>query len=132
MQNTNSAATYADSIKSFFTSVDIKKWSESIGGSSAEAIEAAIYCLLSMGVGFIFKKYFKLIFTCLVISLIMIKVMEYSAFLTIDWNAIKSFFGITQGTDINMLSNKALDWIKAHMLISIASGIGFLIGYKLA
>ena len=133
MQNTahNYVASAADSVKNALAVIDIKKWSESIGGSSAEAIEAAIYCLLSMGAGFVFKKYFKLIFTCAIITLVMIKALEYAAFVSIDWNGIKIFFGITETTSVNTIFAFVFDWIKAHILVSVASGIGFLVGYKL-
>ena len=52
-------------------------------------------------------------------------------FLIIDWNAIKVFFGITPNADVNVMINHAFDWIKAHLLLFIASIVGFLIGYKL-
>lgn len=130
-----SVAQYAnsaiDSVKKFWTDLDIKSWAERIGGSSAEAVEAAIYFGLSFGAGFLFKKYFKLLFICLVVALFMIKSMEYAKFLVIDWTAVKSFFGITGGSDFNTLTNRCFDWIKEHLLLFIASTIGFLVGYKL-
>ncbi len=120
-----------DSVKKFWQEMDIKTWSEQIGGSSAEAVEAAIYFCLSFGVGFLFKKYFKILFICLFISLLMIKTMEYAKFLIIDWVAIKSFFGISGAGDFNAVLNHYFDWIKAHLLLFVAATVGFLIGYKL-
>lgn len=123
--------TFFENVKKFWAGLDIKKWAEQIGGSSAEAVEAAIYFGLSFGVGYLFKKYFKVVFICIVLSLFMIKAMEYAKFLTIDWQAIKSFFGMTDATDFNMVINRCFDWIKDHLLLFIAATVGFLVGYKL-
>ncbi len=120
-----------DSVKKFWQEFDIKKWSEQIGGSSAEAVEAAIYFCLSFAVGFLFKKYFKFIFACLFTALILIIILDYGQFLTIDWNAIKAFFGIGAATDVNTVLNQFFDWIKNHILLFIAIVVGFLVGYKL-
>ncbi len=130
-----SVADYANSmvsnIKKFWSELDIKGWAEKIGGSSAEAVEAAIYFGLSFGVGFLFKKYFKQVFICLVVALFMIKIMEYANFLVIDWAAIKTFFGMTGVSDFNALTNRGFDWIKNHLLLFIATTVGFLVGYRL-
>jgi hypothetical protein len=120
-----------ESTKKFWHDLDIKKWSEQIGGSSAEAIEAAVYFCLSFAVGFLFKKYFKFIFICLIVSLFIIKGMEYSNFLVVNWDAIKTFFGMTGPTDFNAVVDHFFDWIKNHLLLFIAATVGFLVGYKL-
>lgn len=120
-----------ESVKKFWQDLDVKQWAEQIGGSSAEAVEAAIYFGLSFSVGFLFKKYFKIFFICIVFTFFMIKALEYGTFLVIDWNAVKSFFGITAATDFNALMNQCFDWIKDHLLLFIASTVGFLVGYKL-
>src|SRR5438874_1802545 len=104
--------TLFESVKKFWQELDIKKWAEQIGGSSAEAIEAAIYFGLSFGIGFLFKKYFKIIFICIIFTLLTIKAFEYGSFLVIDWNSLKAFFGITETTDFNVIMNHWFDWIK--------------------
>jgi hypothetical protein len=120
-----------EKVKEFWTTFDLKKWSEQIGGSSSEAIEAAVYFCLSFGIGFLFKKYFKFLFFSLICAVIMIKVLEYNHFLTIDWTAIKDFLGIGGSVDANQLINRSFDWVKAHILLFIAVTVGFLVGYKL-
>ena len=126
---------YANSVvngaRSFWQELDIKKWSERIGGSSAEAVEAAIYFCLSFGVGFLFKKYFKYIFLSFILAIVLVKVMEYSHLLIIDWSAVKGLFGVQEGADFNSIVNSCFDWIKEHLLIFIAVTVGFLVGYKL-
>ena len=97
-----------EKVKEFWTMFDLKKWSEQIGGSSSEAIEAAVYFCLSFGIGFLFKKYFKFLFFSLICAVIMIKVLEYNHFLTIDWTAIKDFLGIGGSVDATNLLTVAL------------------------
>ena len=123
--------TATEGMKKFWNDFDIKKWSEQIGGSSAEAVEAALYFCLSFSIGFLFKKYFRFVFTCLIITLFTIKLLEYNQFLVIDWTAIKLFFGVTEAFDFNVMINTFFAWIKTHLLLFIASTVGFLVGYKL-
>jgi len=122
---------FVESAKNFWNTFDLKKWAEDIGGSSAEAIQAAVYFGLSFAVGYLFKKYFKLVFICLIFSVFLIKALEYGKFLTIDWVAIKAMFGVGEATDFNVVFNGYFDWIKDHLLFFIASVVGFLVGYKL-
>lgn len=125
--------TFTGGAKKFWHDFDIKKLSERIGGSSAEAVEAAIYFVLSFVVGFLFKKYFKFIFVCCIVSVLLIKGFEYTDYLTINWDAVKASIGLggEQATDFNAVMNNVLDWFKNHLLLAIASIIGFLVGYKL-
>lgn len=124
-------SSFVECLKKFWNEIDLKKWSEDIGGSSSEAVEAAMYFGLSFCTGFLFKKYCKVVITCLVFSAILIKVMEYNHFVAIDWNAVSAMFGLETATDFNSLLNLFFDWIKNHLLLFIASTIGFLVGYKL-
>jgi hypothetical protein len=125
------AQTFLEHVRRLWNEFDLKEWSERIGGSSAEAIQAVVYFVVSFACGFILKKYFKFIFTCLLTSFLLIMLMHFVHFVMIDWIAIKAFFGITGQTDFNALVNHQIDWIKDHILISIATLIGFIVGYKL-
>ena len=110
---------------------DLRKWAEQIGGNSAEAIEAAVYFGLYFGIGFLCKKYFQLLLVCGIFAAFSILALEYLKFLTLDWVSIKSSLGISAGMDFNAIITHCFDWIKAHMLLFIASTVGFLVGYKL-
>ncbi len=120
-----------DRVKSFWATFDVKQWAQGIGGSSAEAIEAAVYFALSFSIGFLFKKYCKFVVVCLVVTACLIKIGEYNQFLTIDWAAIKTCLGLTPDTDLNTLMNHGCDWIKNNVVLFVAIIIGFLVGYKL-
>lgn len=118
-------------VKDSWSNFNLREISHKIGGTSAEAVQAAIYFGLSFSVGFLFKKYFKFVFGCLLASIVVIKVMEYNQLLNIDWEGIKLFLGLEQGADFNVLVNNIFDWIKRNILLFVASTVGFLVGYKL-
>ncbi len=70
-------------------------------------------------------------FGCLIVSAFMIKALEYNHLITIDWTAVKALAGVGQSGDFNSVLNHFFDWIKNHLLLFIASLVGFLVGYKL-
>lgn len=120
-----------DAIKTNWQKVDLKKWSHDIGGSSAEAVHAAMYFVIAFGFGFLLKKYFKYLFAGLVIAVIAIAFLEYSKMLTIDWAAIKATTGINTTADLNTLASSSVAWVKANIFLFGASIIGLLLGYRL-
>lgn len=119
--------------KNFWQNFDIQKWAETVGGSSAEAVVAAAYFFLSFGTGFIFKRYFKYLFICLIFTVFVIKAMEYKEFMIIDWDSVEQWLGWNQGQPFSLgtVSDLFFAWLKDHLLVAIASFVGFLIGYKL-
>ena len=120
-----------ETVKHFFTSFDLKQWAEKIGGSSAEAIEAAVYFGLCFAIGFLFKKHFKVIFMCLAVSAFVVLGLDYLKMIMIDWPAIKASLGISAGMNFNAIVTGFFDWVKEHLLLFIASVVGFFVGYKL-
>ena len=126
-----SLASVITPIKNAWNNFNLKQLSEKIGGSSAEAVQAALHFGVAFGVGFFFKRYFKFLFGCLIVSLIFTKVLEYNNLLHVDWAGIKTLLSMQQGTDFNTFINMQLAWIRAHILLFISSVIGFLIGYFL-
>lgn len=118
-------------IKNFWDNLDLQKLSENIGGTSSEAVLAAIYFGLSFAIGILLKKYLKFLFGCVVCSIILIKVMEYNTLVTINWADFATVFGFGQEVNFNSISNQFFDWIKNNVLLFISSTVGFLIGYKL-
>ena len=65
------------------------------------------------------------------VSIVLIKGLEYYKFLDIDWEAIFLFLGLDPGTTFAMLGNQAWVWVKAHWIVVTSSSLGFLLGYKL-
>ncbi|MFH0898149.1 MAG: FUN14 domain-containing protein [bacterium] len=118
-------------IRDFWNDFDLEKWAEKVGGTSGEAVQAAVYFGLFFAVGFLFKKYFKFFFACIIVAIIVLKVMEYNGLITIDMVAIKKLVGITAESDFNSLINSSFDWIKSHLILFVSSSVGFLVGYML-
>ena len=131
MELSNYFNSFVTWLKEFWASIDIKGWAEGIGGSSSEAVEAAIYFGSGFAIGFLFKKYFKFLLTTILIAIILIKIFEYNNVLVIDWEGVNTLFGFESTTDFSTIVNNAFAWIKANMIIFISSIVGFLVGYKL-
>ena len=124
-------STVIEWISNLWDKIDIKGWAQEIGGGSAEAVEAAIYFGSGFAIGFLFKKYFKFILTTLIVSIIVIKILEYNMVLEIDWEGLNVFMGFDSAADFNTILNDIFSWIKDNFIIFISSVVGFLIGYKL-
>lgn len=120
-----------DMVKTYWHKIDLKKWSHNIGGSSAEAIHAALYFVLAFGLGFLLKKYFKYLISGFLIAIFAIKVLEYNKILTIDWGAIKTLSGVGSTADLNTKVHALIAWGKANIFLFGASLIGILLGYRL-
>lgn len=121
-------AAFFESVKKFWQDFDLKKWADSIGGASAEAIMAVVYFMLSFAAGFLCRKYFKYIFICCIFAFFTIKGLEFIKVITVDWRAIRYLTGMVTGGNF---FNTFFMWIKAHLLLFIAATVGFLVGYKL-
>ena len=131
MAITEMVTTSIESIKNFWNSFDLRTIAERIGGSSSEAILSTVYFGIFFAVGILFKKYFKFFFSCIFVSAILIKLMEYNGLLTINWAEAQVFIGISSTQDINAIINELFLWGKTNVFLLGASVIGFLIGYKL-
>ena len=123
--------TFVAWVKSLWVNVDVKQWAEDIGGSSSEAVQAAIYFGMGFAVGFLFKKYFKFVFFTLLTSVILILILQYNQVLNIDWQSLNILLGFEPSADIGIILNFAFDWIKQNLIIFVSCTVGFLIGYKL-
>jgi len=123
-----------ESIKNFWSEFDFRAWTEKIGANSGEAFETAIYFGLSFAVGFFLRRYGRHVLFALIVSVFIIKGLEHFNFLTIDWDTIKTAFGIGLDPDGGLAQQSviatAAEWIKANVILSIAAAVGFLIGYK--
>lgn len=124
-------AVFFNTVKEHWNSFSLKDWSEKVAGESAQAVQAAIYFAGAFVIGFFLKKHLKLILMAIIFSVIVIKTMEYNALLMINWEAAKTFVGLAPTADLNSLIGSFIGWVKGHILLSLATFVGFLIGYKL-
>lgn len=120
-----------DAIKNTMHKIDLKKWAQSIGGSSADAVYAALCFVLAFGAGFLLKKYFKYLFVGALIALVTIKFLEYNKVLSINWGVIQAATGIRTAADLNTWANVFIAWIKNNVFLFVSVSIGFLLGYRL-
>lgn len=118
----------ASTVKQWWQGIDLDKW---FGASSSDAIQVALCFVSFFAIGFLFKKYLKFIFMCLLVSFLLIKGLEFYKVLDIDWEALNTLLGFEPQATLGSIANSAFEWVKAHLVISISSGLGFLIGYKL-
>lgn len=117
--------------RSIWEKVNIQQWAEDIGGSSADAVQAAIHFGLGFAIGFLFKKYFKFVFFTLLTSFLVVLVLEYNQVLNIDWSALNVLLGFDPSADVGIILNTTFDWIKSNLITFVSATVGFLIGYKL-
>ncbi len=121
-----------DKIKLWWADFNLQTLSEKIGGSSAEAIQAAIYFGVAFVSGFLFKKYAKFLLILLVVIVASIKILEYNDLITLHWETFHSVTGIATPLDYNALMKSSFAWVKQNILLTVAAALGFLVGYKLA
>lgn len=122
---------WLDAAKNWWAGFNIKEWSERVGGSSADAVEAGIYFFISFIAGFVFKRYSNYILFSAVVSVLVVLGLEYTHVITIDWSFIKQSCGVTADGDTQSFFNHTVEWVKNHLLVTVATTVGFLIGYKL-
>ncbi|MCF7799720.1 FUN14 domain-containing protein [Candidatus Babeliales bacterium] len=131
MDISGSFQTFMDWLRNLWNKIDIKSWADSVGGSSSDAVQAAIYFGAGFATGFFLKKYFKFIFFSLLITVFIILFLQYNKVLLIDWQSFNKFFGVDPKADFGMVLDSFFDWAKANLLIVISSLVGFLVGSKL-
>ncbi|MBY0353625.1 FUN14 domain-containing protein [Candidatus Babeliales bacterium] len=123
---------YWETIKGYWQGFDFKQWSENMAGSSAEALQAAVFFGGAFAVGFLFKKYFKFLLGSLVLTIIVIKILEHHLLITIDWPGVNALAGLEPDADLTTISAILFTWIKENIILFVASSVGFLIGYKIS
>lgn len=83
-------------------------------------------------VGFCFKRYFKLLFAAIFVSVVAYLVLHYNNLIQVDWLSIKEWLGVPlQNSGIGAIWQVAWAWIQQHLFVSITGLLGFLFGYKL-
>ena len=119
-------------IKSLWAKVDVEAWFNKIGITSPEVIRVSTFFIVAFAIGFLFKKYFKFAFGCLIVITILFFVLESRNILTVDWVAFKEFLGVdpTQA-EVGNIFTSLFTWIKGNLLVFSSAALGFLLGYKL-
>jgi len=122
---------FMDTIKGYWDSFSLEQWSEKIAGDSAEVVQAAIFFTGAFLAGFFLKKYFRVLLIGAVFSVGLILLMENQGLLSVNWDACKVFVGLAPTANMNSIFNASLEWIKGNIILTVATVVGFLVGYKL-
>lgn len=128
--STNFLTTVSDKIKESFANLDIQGWIDKIRASTAGTV--ALYFGAFFAIGFLFKKYFKFLFGCTIITVTILMILQYNSVINFDW---PSFYKLIKynPADFKMdaLFESTMNWVKSNFVVFISSTIGFIIGYKL-
>ena len=124
--------TFIEWLKEIWHKINIKEWSENVGGSSAQAVQAAIYFGIFFALGFLLKKYLKFILISFIFSLVWLVILQYNNVIAFNRQAFNVMLGFDPSADAGLIMNSTLGWIKSNVIIVLASVIGFLIGCKLS
>lgn len=118
-------------IKHAFSSLDIQGLIDKIKSSTAGSM--ALYFGASFAVGFLFKKYFKFMLGCTIVTVAILMVLQHNNVINFDWDA---FYKLIQynpaDVKFNTLLESSISWVKSNLIIFISAACGFIIGYKLA
>jgi len=80
--------------------------------------------------GFVSRRFLKLAILSVLVSLIIIKGLEFQNILKIDWQTVTSFFGIDANISMEQLVKDLYIMASENLYLTGALIIGFLIGYR--
>lgn len=118
-------------IKDGWNTMMSEEWLRSVGLENPEIGHSVVCFLAGFTSGFLLKKYLKLLLVGTIIALLMLKGFEWYRIITIDWATLNTTLGFQPTDTVEIMIAAWYGWLKAHMLISSAIVVGFLIGYKL-
>lgn len=97
--------------------------------SSNKLITYGTYAACGFIAGFIFKYFGRAIITTIIISAILLAILSYLNFITINCENIKIFFGVTDNCTIASIAKSYLSYIQSHIYEALAVAVGFLLGW---
>jgi len=118
----------SDGIHSFLVKLKIDTWLKSMGIDAAEAVRDCLGFVMGMLFGIVFKKYFKFILITGVVTIAVIKGLEYQHIIHIDYTSFKEFLGIDTQANLNSFGSDLVTWIQANTIAVIFTTVGFLLG----
>lgn len=83
-------------------------------------------------IGFCFKRYFKILFGCIFFTTMLYLVLHYNNLISIDWSSIKELLGMSMEQEgLRNIFGVVWGWMKSNLFLSIATGLGFFLGYTI-
>ena len=120
-----------ESIKGFFARIGVDEWFAKMNIDSTEVVRGGLTLFGGMFLGVLSKKYFKIMFVTTVVTVAVIKGLEYQNLLTLDYTGFKNFIGVDQAITLNSLAGDIFGWIKGNLVAAVCLVIGLLIGLKI-
>lgn len=104
---------------------------KSINATVSDVAEGLTLLGVGLLVGFVARRYLRLIIFAAVVLVGGVKLLEFKGFLTVDWSSMYSNIAINNGMPIDSLQGLLLgylDWIKANVIASCGLLIGLYFG----
>lgn len=130
--NNTSPATIPAKMATATTSAtsDIDGIISSILESSSRTVQALLFFCAFILIGALCKKYLRFILWGFLVTLILVKWLEYQNALSLNWPVFYQLIGLPASGNINTLFIRIFEWIKNNPINFMAGFIGFLIGYR--
>ena len=118
-------------IQQTVTQFDFETWlQENFGIAYTMPVQAGICFFTGFLLGFIFKRYFKLMFVSLMVAGFLLVLGEQLELVSINWNAVYGTTDWFKQTDVRSMISQTIDWMGNNVVPFVSSMIGFLLGCK--
>lgn len=123
----NETTGWVDSMKS-----SLSNFITSMTESKAVIAETLAYFAAGFAVGFLAKRYLRQLFIVIVVSIIVIKGLEYAGVGTValNWSRVKELTGVSTTDTLGAVAQAYLAWLQMHIRQTVAVVVGFLVGTK--
>lgn len=105
-------------------------WLKQFDFSTQSLIEIATYCGIGFLLGFLVKRYGRVVVTIMISLAVIFGILSYLQIISIDWVQIRSLMGIDESASLDTLFQTIVTWIKDHVKIVVSALFGFFVGYK--
>jgi uncharacterized membrane protein (Fun14 family) len=95
-------------------------------------VEMAGYLIAGFIFGFLVKYGGRLFFLLLIGAGLALWALDYLQVLTVNYSTLKSLLGLSADSTLQSVLTGAVDWVKAHVIESLAALLGFILAWKLA
>lgn len=110
--------------------IKVSDWFSKLNLSWPVVLELSVAGLVGAIIGFIARKIGRQLVLGLVLVAIIILLLQYFNFVTIEWSMVKDVFGMNAGQTIQNTVKDYIALLQNKLPVIIAALIGFFIGYK--
>lgn len=95
-------------------------------------VELAGFLIAGFIAGFLLKHGGRFFFWLLLGAALALWALEFVHIISIDYSALKTFFGLSAQTSLTDVLNGWVTWVQGHILESLAALFGFILAWKFA